>query len=48
MAVSGTEGARAVLSILASELENAMALCGRTDLASLDTSLLHPALHRPG
>ncbi|WP_369367625.1 alpha-hydroxy acid oxidase [Streptomyces sp. CG4] len=40
MAVSGTEGAREVLSILGTELETAMALCGRTDLASVDASLL--------
>lgn len=46
MAVSGTEGAREVMSILGAELEPAMALCGRTNLASVDTSLLHPELHR--
>ncbi|MGW1196695.1 alpha-hydroxy acid oxidase [Streptomyces sp. NPDC002536] len=42
MAVSGAEGARDVLSILATELETAMALCGRPDLASVDASLLRP------
>ncbi|MEV5510178.1 alpha-hydroxy acid oxidase [Streptomyces orinoci] len=43
MAVSGAEGARDVLSILGAELETAMALCGRPDLASVDASLLRPA-----
>ncbi|MEU8434464.1 alpha-hydroxy acid oxidase [Streptomyces sp. NPDC029216] len=47
MAVAGAQGAQAILSVLGSELKNAMALCGRPDLASLDTSLLHPAPHRP-
>ncbi|KOV61044.1 2-hydroxy-acid oxidase [Streptomyces sp. MMG1121] len=47
MAVSGTEGARNVLSILGAELETAMALCGRTDLTFVDASLLHPTLHYP-
>ncbi|GHI10515.1 2-hydroxy-acid oxidase [Streptomyces cellostaticus] len=47
MAVSAAEGARDVLSILGAELETAMALCGRTDLASVDASLLRPASHRP-
>ncbi|WP_234392425.1 alpha-hydroxy acid oxidase [Streptomyces sp. WM6378] len=47
LAVSGTEGARNVLSILGAELETAMALCGRTALTSVDASLLHPALHPP-
>ncbi|MEU1407528.1 alpha-hydroxy acid oxidase [Streptomyces sp. NPDC005728] len=46
MAVSGTEGARDVLSILGTELETAMALCGRTDLPSVDASLLRLAPHR--
>ncbi|MGV4983329.1 alpha-hydroxy acid oxidase [Streptomyces sp. NRAIS4] len=47
MAVSGTQGARDVLSILRADLETAMALCGRTDLASVDASLLHPAPRHP-
>ncbi|MCC3767453.1 alpha-hydroxy-acid oxidizing protein [Streptomyces sp. UNOC14_S4] len=42
LAVSGADGARDVLSILAAELEAAMALSGRPDLASVDASLLHP------
>ncbi|MEU8976249.1 alpha-hydroxy acid oxidase [Streptomyces monashensis] len=47
MAVAAAEGARDVLSILGAELENAMAPCGRTDLASVDASLLHPAYAAP-
>ncbi|MFI9724307.1 alpha-hydroxy acid oxidase [Streptomyces sp. NPDC052396] len=43
MAVAGAEGARDVLSILSAELETAMALSGRPDLASVDGSLLRPA-----
>ncbi|MEU6666086.1 alpha-hydroxy acid oxidase [Streptomyces sp. NPDC046727] len=47
MAVSGAEGAREVLSILGTELETAMALCGRTDLTSVDAGLIHLAPHWP-
>ncbi|MFJ9821007.1 alpha-hydroxy acid oxidase [Streptomyces sp. NPDC101151] len=43
MAVSAAEGARDVLSILGAELETAMALCGRKDLASVDASLVRSA-----
>ncbi|WP_260867941.1 alpha-hydroxy acid oxidase [Streptomyces sp. SAJ15] len=47
LAVSGAEGAREVLSILRAELETAMALSGRPDLASVDANLLHPAPRAP-
>ncbi|MGW3209177.1 alpha-hydroxy acid oxidase [Streptomyces sp. NPDC001135] len=47
MAVSATEGARDVLSVLGAELENAMALCGRPDLASVDAGLVQQASRRP-
>ncbi|MEU1408564.1 alpha-hydroxy-acid oxidizing protein [Streptomyces sp. NPDC005728] len=46
MAVSATEGLKDVLSILGVELETAMALCGRTALASVDSSPLCPAAVR--
>ncbi|MEW2574710.1 alpha-hydroxy acid oxidase [Streptomyces syringium] len=42
LAVAGSAGARDVLSVLRAELEDAMALSGRPDLASLDAGLLRP------
>ncbi|MEU7168801.1 alpha-hydroxy acid oxidase [Streptomyces morookaense] len=45
MAVDGADGAREVLSVLGAELENALALCGRPDLASVDADLLRAPQH---
>lgn len=44
MAVVAADGARGVLSIPDAELETAMALRGRTNLASVDASLLRLAV----
>lgn len=40
LGIGGAEGVRRVIEILRVELEQAMALCGRTDLASIDGSVL--------
>lgn len=42
LAVAGSAGALDVLSVLRAELEDAMALSGRPDLASVDAGLLRP------
>jgi isopentenyl diphosphate isomerase/L-lactate dehydrogenase-like FMN-dependent dehydrogenase len=43
LAVGGAEGARRVLEILLSELDNALALAGAPMAAELDHSFLAPA-----
>jgi len=40
LAVNGSEGVRHVVEILRTELETAMALCGKTSLAQIDRSVL--------
>jgi 4-hydroxymandelate oxidase len=40
LGIGGSEGVRRVVEILRTELEQAMALCGRTSLASIDASVL--------
>jgi 4-hydroxymandelate oxidase len=40
LALAGQEGVRRVVEILQMELEMAMALCGRPDIASIDSSAL--------
>jgi 4-hydroxymandelate oxidase len=40
LGIGGSEGVRRVVEILRTELEQAMALCGRTSLATIDASVL--------
>jgi 4-hydroxymandelate oxidase len=40
LGIGGSDGVRRVVEILRTELEQAMALCGRTSLASIDASVL--------
>lgn len=42
LAYGGTDGAQAVLELLATELEDAMVLSGRPALGNIDRTLLHP------
>jgi 4-hydroxymandelate oxidase len=44
LGIGGAEGVRRVIEILRVELEQAMALCGRTTLASIDESVLWDGL----